>query len=140
MQKILFVGIIIALILEGTLTSLPLVLMMLLITATKIKSSDGFFLAFSAGFILDVLLLRPLGETSVYFLIVLLLLVLYERKYEVASVLFVTIATFIVSSIYYLIFPVPQSILQVIMITLLSFVTFSLIEQISKRRVKQVRL
>jgi cell shape-determining protein MreD len=83
------------------------------------RNSDGFIVAFLAGLLLDVFLLRPLGESSVYFLIVLFLIFMYEKKYEVNSLLFMTLATGVTSCIYFVIFPVPGSLSQVITATLL---------------------
>lgn len=120
MQKLLVGLVILALILEGTITSMPLVLLSLLLFRIATKGSDGFLLAFLAGIVLDVLLVRPLGQTSVFFLIVLFLIGMYEKKFEVNSLPFITAATFITSLIYLLIFPVPASFIQTISMTVLA--------------------
>lgn len=122
------------------MTSLPLVLAVLLILATQIRSNDIFFIGFSAGVILDVLLLRPLGETSVFFLMTLFLMFMYEKKYEVGSVLFITMFTFIASSIYFMIFPAPQRWIQIVTITLLAFLGFYFLQTIHKKRIHAPRL
>lgn len=140
MQKILLICLVLAILLEGTLTSLPLVIMLLLIIGTQMRSNDVFFVGFFSGLLLDVLLVRPLGETSVYFLVVLFLLFLYDRKYEVSSPLFVTLVTFIASSIYVLIFPVPGSFFQIVVVTLMAFLGYSALQMITKKRTKPVRL
>ncbi|CAN5154789.1 hypothetical protein BH09PAT1_BH09PAT1_2120 [soil metagenome] len=140
MQKLLIGFLIIALVVEGTITSLPLVLLMLLICTTQLKTTDVFLSAFLAGVILDVLLVRPLGQTSFYFLMALFLIFMYERKYEITSPIFITIATFFLSLIYFIIFPVPQSFSQIICVTILAFLGFNLVQRVNKRKIKTVHL
>ncbi len=120
MQKILIGLVIIALILEGSLTSLPLVLLTLLLFRIASKSNNGFLVAFLSGIILDVFLVRPIGQTSVLFLIVLFLIGMYEKKFEVNSLPFIMIAAFITSFVYLIIFPVPASFIQIITMTFLA--------------------
>jgi len=140
MQKLLLGCILVALLFEGTITSLPLVLVALIITATKLRNTDIFLIAFIAGVILDVLLVRPIGQTSVYFLIILFLIFLYERKYEVASSLFVIIATFFSSVVYFIFFQTPQSLIQAVTATVLSFAGFTILQIIAKRKIRPIRL
>lgn len=140
MQKILLAFLVFALLLEGTITSLPLVLLMLIFIATRFYHGNIFAIAFFAGLILDVMLVRHLGETSVYFLLILFLICMYERKYEISSPLFVTIITFVASCIYYFIFPVPQSFVQIVVATVLAFIGFSLVKQLERRTIPTARL
>ena len=120
MQKLLIGLVVIALILEGSLTSLPLVLLSLLLFRVIMKGNNGFLLAFLAGIILDVFLLRPLGQTSVYFLVVLFIIGMYEKKFEVNSLPFLALATFVTAYLYLIIFPAPASIIQAVSITFLA--------------------
>jgi cell shape-determining protein MreD len=127
MQKFLIGLVVIALILEGSLTSLPLVLLSLLLFRIATKSSNGFLLAFLAGILLDVFLVRPLGETSVYFLIVLFLIGMYEKKFEVNSLPFIMLATLTTAFVYLIIFPVPASFIQAISLTFMAGVLYILL-------------
>lgn len=140
MQKLLVGLLIMAVLFEGTITSLPLVLMMLIITATQIHSTNIFLVGFVGGIVLDIVLIRPIGETSSYFLIILFLMSMYEKKYEVGSALFVTIFTFIASGIYFLIFPAPQRLLQIGTITAIAFIGFYLLQTVNRRRMHTSRL
>lgn len=122
-QLLLFVlGI--AIVLEGTVTSLPLVLIALILIAVHLKTSDVFFLAFLAGIILDLFLVRQVGESSVFFLLVLFCIFLYERKYEIESTIFVTFASMLSALIYLIIFPSPFRLVQIATVTLLAVVIF----------------
>ena len=83
-----------ALILEGTVTSLPLVLICLLCFAIIFRSPAIFFIAFISGLLLDLLTLHAVGGASIYFLFFLLLVFLYQRKYEIDSLPFVILSSF----------------------------------------------
>lgn len=86
--------------LEG-ITTLPLVLIVLLCLYIVFKRPMLFALAFFTGLFLDLFLLRTLGQTSLFFLIFLILVLLYERKFEIRTVPFVFVASFL-GSLFYL--------------------------------------
>ncbi len=89
--------------LEGTTVSVPLSFIALLLLTIYKRDSFVFFPAFFSGIFLDVLLLRPIGATSLYFLIFCFLILLYQRKYEIRSYPFVIVSSFIGSYFYLLI-------------------------------------
>lgn len=80
--------------LEGTLTTIPFVLLLLIAVTVLIRNTVIFIPAFFLGILLDTMTLRPIGQTSMYFIFVLFLVFLYERKFEIQSLQFVTIASF----------------------------------------------
>lgn len=92
-----------AIILEGSLTFLPLVFLVLLVLAVKERESRIFFLAFFAGIILDVFYLKTVGTTSIFFLSFLFLLLLYQRKFEIATYPFLAVSSFLGSFIFMII-------------------------------------
>lgn len=93
-----------ALFLEGTITTVPLVLIILL-CLTLIKREPWIFaLAFICGIILDTMTLRPFGLTSIFYLLFLYFVLLYDRKYEIASFPFVFFSSFFGSLLYVVIF------------------------------------
>lgn len=94
----------IALLLEGTVTNLPLVFIALVIVTIAMRNLFLFLLAFISGIFLDAFALRPLGETSIFLLLCVFLMLLYQRKYEINSYPFVFLASFVGSLIYLLIF------------------------------------
>ena len=136
MSKILIALLVISVILEGTITSLPLVLISLIFISLHFSSEDTFLSAFLSGLFLDVLTVRSTGQTSVYFLLILLLVFLYKKKYESSSLLFTTIITFVAASIYFIIFPAPQAIVQVFIATCISGMLFSLDKRYSFQKHK----
>ena len=101
-----------AILLEGTVTTLPLVFLCLLCFAIIIQDWRIFPLAFGAGILLDMFAVRPVGSASMFFLILFFLLLLYQRKYEITSMPFVGIAAFIGSGLFLTIFEARDMLLQ----------------------------
>jgi rod shape-determining protein MreD len=135
MQYLLYVLLGIAVLLEGSITSLPLVLSMLLVLAVNLRKQDVFVAAFLAGFLLDVLLVRPVGVTSIFFLCMLLLVFLYEKKYEIKSLFFVVLFAGLSSALYLMIFHSPDFFLQVVISTLIAGGLFNLLRALNHKKV-----
>jgi len=104
MNSLFLIIFFIALFLEGTVTNLPLVFISLVIITIAMRNLFLFLLAFISGIFLDAFALRPLGETSIFLLLCVFLMLLYQRKYEINSYPFVSLASFVGSLIYLLIF------------------------------------
>jgi cell shape-determining protein MreD len=94
----------IALLLEGTVTTLPLVLVLLLCLTITRREAIVFPVAFVAGVLLDILTLRTVGVSSLFFTLFLFLILLYQRKYEINSYPFVAFAAFFGAVVFLLIF------------------------------------
>jgi cell shape-determining protein MreD len=111
--------------LEGTATTLPLVFVCLLCLTVLMRGPAMFFLAFIAGIFLDSFALRPIGQTSIFFLIVIFLILLYQRKYEINSYPFVFIASCIGAMLYLVIFGYTNIVLQAFLSALFAMIIFS---------------
>lgn len=122
--------------LEGSIIELPIVLVLLICLASQRKDAHVFFLAFISGLILDILLLRTPGATSMFFVTVTFLLMLYQRKFEIASYYFVAFASFFASIFYSLIFHVSYTFLQATMSVILAILFFLLLRMVSKMHEK----
>lgn len=139
MKKFLVGLIVLSILMEGTVTSLPLVLMSLILLTVFTKSQDVFLIAFLSGVILDILLVRSVGESSVFFLVMLFIVFLYDRKFEIQSLFFVEIITLVGASLYLIIFPSPQIVYQVAAILMLSLCLFLLNKKVlSRAKIKEV--
>lgn len=101
---IVFLGFFLALLLETTIVQLPLVLLLLLAVTIVYQSEWVFFAAIVLGMLLDGLLFRPLGSTGLFFLLFLLFVFLYERKFELRTVPFAALMSFLGSFVYLLLF------------------------------------
>lgn len=126
--KFLFAFLVVALILEGTVTTLPLVLVSLILLTIELKNNDMFLYAFLAGIVLDIFLVRPVGTSSVFFLITLLMIFLYDRKYELRSHFFVAVITMFMTVLYSIFFPAPHPLFMTLTTTLLSLFLYSLVK------------
>lgn len=100
-----YVGLLIGtfVLLQGSLISFPLVFLVLLTIAIRSKKTWIFPLAFILGVILDSFYLKTPGTTSIFFLIFLFAVFVYERKFEVDSLSFIFISSFLGSMILFVI-------------------------------------
>lgn len=135
MQYLLYVLLSIAILLEGSVTSLPLVLSALLVLAVNLRKQDVLLAAFLAGFFLDIMLVRPVGLTSIFYLCMLLLVFLYEKKYEIKSLFFVVLFGGLSSALYLMIFHSPDYFLQIVISVLIAGGLFSLLRALNKKKV-----
>ncbi len=85
---------------EGTVTSFPFILIFLLCLMVMKRAEWVFLVALLAGILLDLLALRSIGGTSILLVFFVFIILLYERKYEIATVPFVFSAALIGSFIY----------------------------------------
>ena len=99
-----FLLLIIAVLIEAVFTSIPLIFILLLNLMVIEKKPWVFAAAFFSGLALDILTLRFLGETGLFFIIFLFIVSLYERKFETANVYFILFSSFLGSIIYLIIF------------------------------------
>lgn len=88
----------------GVLTTLPLALILLVVFYALKKELWLFTAAFFTGVILDLIFVRTIGASSLFFVSFLLLVELYGRKFETATTPFVFIASFIGSILYLMLF------------------------------------
>lgn len=100
----LFILLLISVFLEGTVTSLPLVLICLICMTIIFRDAVIFLPAFFVGILLDAFALRSIGGTSIFLLLVIFLILLYQRKYEINTYPFVFISSFVGSLLFLTIF------------------------------------
>jgi hypothetical protein len=109
MVYILLILLCISLFLEGTVTTLPLVFICFVCLTIFIRTPAILLIAFFAGMLLDAFAIRAIGGTSIFLLTAVLLILLYQRKYEINSYPFVLIASFIGSLLFLIIFNYQNS-------------------------------
>jgi len=83
-------------------------------------------LAFLAGMLLDAFALRPLGEASIFLLLIVFLLLLYQRKYEINSYPFVLISSLAGSLVFLLIFGYGNAIWLAVFSSVIGVVLFGI--------------
>lgn len=120
-----------------TFTTLPLTLVTLLGISVILKEDIVFPLAFFAGIFLDVFLLKPIGLTSLFFVTFIFIVTLYERKFETASIYFVSVACFLFSFGFLLFFGYNKLLLQSIAGSLIGVLLFLTLNRLSSSKVKR---
>lgn len=121
---------IISVFLEGTVTTLPLVLLLLLCLTILKRDVVIFPIAFFAGLILDALLVHHMGGASIFFLLFVLLIFLYQRKYEINSYPFVFVASFLGSWIFLMIFGYGNVLGQSLISSFIAFCLFGISQKL----------
>jgi len=124
MQYIFLIFLCLAVYLEGTLSTLPLVLALIIPYAVLTKKEHLFFYIFLSGIVLDILYGQIVGFTSLYFICSVFCILLYQRKYEIATYPFIAFSTAVVSFFYLLIFVHTYIIGQVIVSVALAEIFF----------------
>lgn len=114
------------------MTALPLTLIFLLCLTVMKRQEWIFLLAFIAGILLDVFTFRPFGLTSLYFVCFVFLMLLYQRKYETATMPFVAIAAFLGSYGYLVVIGQPAMFLQAIISTIIASIAFAMYRIINR--------
>lgn len=120
---------------ESVIVTVPLTVIFLLLLAVLKRESWIFAVAFFAGMLLDILTIRPIGQTSIFFILFVFLVFLYERKYEIASTPFIICITIIGSACYSILFHIGDTVTYVLLsvcITLIFWVIATRISQPSK--------
>jgi hypothetical protein len=133
MILLLLLLLIIATIIEGTMTTLPLVLICILCLTIVTRNIFVFLASFFVGLFLDIFALRPLGETSLFLLFFVLLLLLYQRKYEINSYPFVLLASFAGSFLFLTIFGYQDVFVQSSLSAMVAFVLFAVVRFVEKK-------
>ena len=118
--------------LESSATTLPLVFVTLLCLAVLVRKEWIFAIAFIAGVFLDALSFRVLGQTSLYFILYIFLVFLYERKFEISTKYFIIIASFLGSFGFLIIFSYENAILQSLMSSIIGVLIFSILSRFHK--------
>lgn len=121
-----------SLFLESSVTTLPLVFLTLFCLAVLTRKEWIFVIAFIAGVFLDALSFRVLGQSSLYFILYIFLVFLYERKFEISTKYFVFIASFLGSFGFLIIFSYNNVVLQSLMSSIIGILIFSILSRFHK--------
>lgn len=123
---------------EVTIINTPLVLIFLLCLLVIRKDRLPFIIGFVLALFLDVLLVRQIGTTGLFFITVLFLLMLYQRKFEIATYYFVTIAAFIVTLFYALLFQIGNPLFHATVSAILAILFFAILKRVFANKEKEL--
>lgn len=118
---------VISLILQGSVTTIPLVLILLLNLFIATKKTSVFVIAFFCGLLLDTMLGNPLGQTSIFYLLFLAIVFLYERKFDIQTFPFIFISSFLGSFAYLILYNNRFILMQSLTSALISIAFFFLL-------------
>ncbi len=127
---------IITILLESSITSLPLVLLVILIGAVTLKKNEIFLLAFLSGMFLDMLTLKTIGVSSLFFVLYVFLIYLYRKKFEIENLGFVIVFSFFGSFLYLIITGSGFALIESIVATFISATSFYIFQITNKKKVR----
>src|SRR5882724_4709879 len=127
MKFLLGILLAIFILLEGTVTTLPLVLVFLLCITILKRDGVIFPIAFVAGLLLDLLTVQTVGEKSIFLIVFVFLVLLYQRKYEINSYPFVVFAAFFGSLGFGLLFAIGNVFGQALLSALVASILFMIL-------------
>lgn len=120
-----------ALALETSLTTIPFVLLVLLIITSMFKDNFVFILAFIFGILLDLMTLRTVASSSIFFEIYVFLILMYQSKFEITTNNFIIVASFLGSACYLLIFGlISHIVLEPIVSTIFGLMMFIVVKRL----------
>ncbi|SRR5258706_4115840 len=113
-MKFLLLGLclLFAIFFEVGIIQLPFLLIAIVIICIITKSEWIFWVSIASGIILDSLSFRIIGESSVFFVLLLGLIFLYQKRFEIKTIQFVFISTTIGSFLYLLLVGAQSILLQ----------------------------
>ena len=135
---LIFLLLFLTILIESTLIQLPLTLIIFCILTVVYKEEWIFPVSLVVGIILDSLMFRPIGATSLFFLLFLLVVFLYEKKFELRSVWFVIFIVGVGSFFFLLVFGHTLLVVQTaisIVIGILLFFVFSFLQPLPKDKI-----
>src|SRR5262245_56606332 len=100
MRFTLFLFLIVSLILELSITTIPLILIFLNCFMVIYKRFDIALFVFIFVLFFDILIFNEIGISALFFTTFLFLVLLYQRKFEINRFSFVGISTFLASLTY----------------------------------------
>lgn len=122
-----------SILLESTITTLPLSLLIILFASVKTRKSDIFLIAFVVGLLLDILAFKNIGWSSLYFTIFVYTIFLYQKKFEIMTLNFITFFGLIGSFGYLFMTGASNIILQALICAALSSFSFFVFRKTNKK-------
>ena len=115
---------------EITLINTPIVLIFLLCLLVIRKERWVFAIGFVSGILLDILLVRQIGVTALFIITTLFLVMLYQRKFEIATYYFVTIAAFLIAFVYAVLLQIGHPLFHATASSILAILFFAMLQRI----------
>lgn len=134
LKWLLIIAFLIGLFLQGTITSIPIVLDIILLYYIYKRDLSIYLIAFLMGIVIDVLLIGQIGLSSLCFVFFLFIIGLYEKKFEINSAPFVFASTFFGSAIYLFLYNYSGIFIKAIVSSFFALLFFQLMSFLQKDR------
>ncbi|MBI2074249.1 MAG: hypothetical protein HYT83_00255 [Candidatus Levybacteria bacterium] len=122
---------------QSSVTTIPLVLNVLLVYYIVKKESWVVGAAFFSGFLLDIITLGHLGKSSVFLIIFLFIVMLYEKKFEIQTVTFVFFSSFSSSIIFLFVYGYQNIFINAFVSSIISIFFFLMLIRIVPHRLEK---
>lgn len=121
---------VISLILEVSITTIPLILLVLICLTVIYRDYSVFFLALFFGVFLDIFTFKAVGGSSIFFITVIFLILSYRRKFEITTNYFVIFISFLASIFFLFVFKQSNILVQSIVSSLIGLLIFNFFQRI----------
>jgi cell shape-determining protein MreD len=133
MKFLAIILLLLALVLEVSVTTIPFIFLVLLCLTVMLRVNWLFLLAFIFGLLFDLLSFKTLGISSSFFVAFLFLVLLYQSKFEITTGYFVFISSFIGSLLFFFLQGYTNAIiLQTVLSAFIGLLLFKLIKQFNE--------
>lgn len=130
MKTLFFLLFVATFFLETTITTLPLMFILVLFLTLIYRNYWIFAIGFLAGILLDSSLFRMLGLSSLFFVSFIFIVLAYQRKFEIFTAYFVFAASFLGSFAYLLLTGNTNWVIfQTLVVSVISLMLFGLIRK-----------
>lgn len=132
---LILISLLASVLLESTVSTLPLTLLVILFGAIKTRKNEIFLLAFLSGLFLDILTIRTPSLSGLYFVVFVFVIFLYQKKFEIESIPFISSVSFLGGLGYLILIGAKSPIIQALItafIMSLSFLVFNFFTKPSK--------
>ena len=135
-MKLIVFALFISILLESTLITLPLTFLIILFASVIIRKNEVFALAFFAGLFLDILTFKNIGGSCLFFITIVFIVFLYQKKFEIRTMHFVGIFSLLGSFGYLFLNGVNYLVLQTLVSALVVSASFSVFNKTNKKNLK----
>lgn len=137
-MNLISISLLVSIFLESTLITVPLTLLLIIFTAVTVKNNDIFILAFLGGLLLDFLTLGTIGLSSAFFVLFVTIIFLYQKKFEISSLNFIALISFLGSIIYLFLTNSNHLISEALVATIIMISSFFIFKKTIKKPAKYV--
>ncbi len=121
----------ISLILESSITTIPLIVPVLVVSTVILRDYAVFLFAFVFGILLDILSFNTVGIASVFFSFLVFLILIYERKFEINTPSFIAFSTLLSSFLFLIFFQRGNLIIQPLISTVIGIILFAVFKKLT---------